>query len=283
MRIILTAISVIALLATPLFAHELVETLPQIQKSGKIRIGYRESSPPMSSLNKDGIPEGYSIYLCQEIVTGVEKKIGKDIKIEYVPVTSADRFKALTDNKIDILCGVTTKTLARGEIVDFTQLTFVTGAAFMTLKDANLMNNFDGKKVGVVETTTTYTALQELFQDPGIKAEIVLVESTAEGLNALEEGKVDAISADQVVLIGMALKSGSPEKYSILPGLISYEPIAFAVRRNDADFRLEADRVISHLYRTKKILPIYYKWFGTFSSEIPSAFEAMMRITATPE
>jgi len=283
MRIILAAISLIALLATPLFAHEPVETLPQIQKTGKIRIGYRESSPPMSSLNKDGIPEGYSIDLCQEIVAGIEKKIGKDITIEYVPVTSADRFKALSENKIDILCGVTTKTLSRGEIVDFTQLTFVTGAAFMTLKDTNLMNNFDGKKVGVVETTTTYTALQELFQDPGIKAEIVLVESTAEGLNALEEGKVDAISADQVVLIGMALKSGTPGKYSILPGLISYEPIALAVRKNDADFRLEADRVISHLYRTKKILPIYYKWFGTFSSEIPSAFEAMMKITTTPE
>ena len=38
MRIILAAISLIALLATPLFAHEPVETLPQIQKTGKIRI-----------------------------------------------------------------------------------------------------------------------------------------------------------------------------------------------------------------------------------------------------
>jgi glutamate/aspartate transport system substrate-binding protein len=283
MRIVLTAISLMTFLATPLFAHELAETLPQIQKSGKIRIGYRESSPPMSSLNKDGIPEGYSIDLCHEIVAGIENKIGKDIKIKYVPVTSAERFKALSDNKIDILCGVTTKTLKRGEIVDFTQLTFVTGAAFMTLKDTDLMNNFDGKKVGVVKSSTTYTALKDLFQDPEINAEIVLVESRVEGLKALEEGKVDAISADQVVLIGMALKSGNPESFSILPSLISYEPFALAVRRNDADFRLEADRVLSHLYRSKKILPIYNKWFGTFSSKMPTAFEAVIRINAIPE
>jgi glutamate/aspartate transport system substrate-binding protein len=283
MRIILTAISMMALLVTPLFAHELAETLPQIQKSGKIRIGYRESSPPMSSLNKDGIPKGYSIDLCQEIVAGIENKIGKDIKIEYVPVTSAERFKALSDNKIDILCGVTTKTIKRGEIVDFTQLTFVTGAAFMTLKDTDLMNNFDGKKVGVVESSTTYTALKELFQDPDINAEIVLVESRTEGLNALEKGKIDALSADQVVLIGMALKSGNPERFAILPNVISYEPFALAVRRNDADFRLEADRVLSHLYRSKKILPIYYKWFGAFSSEIPTAFEAVIKMNAIPE
>lgn len=283
MRIILTAIALVTLLATPLFAHELAETLPQIEKSGEIRIGYRDSSPPMSSLNKNGNPEGYSIDLCKEIVAGIENKIGKNIKIKYVPVTSTERFKALSNNKIDILCGVTTKTLKRGEIVDFTQLTFVTGAAFMTLKNTDLMNNFDGKKVGVVKSSTTYTALKELFEDPEINAEIVLVESRAEGLKALEKGEVDAISADQVVLIGMALKSGNPEKYAILPNVISYEPFALAVRKNDADFRLEADRVLSRLYRSKKIMPIYFKWFGLFSSQIPPAFEAVIQINAIPE
>jgi glutamate/aspartate transport system substrate-binding protein len=283
MRIILIAISLIALLTTPLFAHELTETLPQIQKSGKIRIGYRKSLPPMSSLNKDGIPEGYSIDLCQEVVTRIEDKIGKNIKIEYVPVTAAERFQALSDNKIDILCGATTKTLSRGELVDFTQLTFVTGATFMTLKGTNLMNNFNGKKIGVVKETTTYMALKELFDDPEINAEIVLVETKADGIDALENGKIDAISADQVVLIGLALKSGTPGKFSILPSLISYEPFALAVRRNDADFRLEADRVISDLYRSKKILQIYNKWFGQFSSEMPTAFQAVIKINATPE
>ena len=283
MRGILTAILLVVFLTTPLSAQELTGTLLQIQKSGKVKIGYRKSQPPMSSLNKDGTPEGYSIDLCQHIVAGIENKIGKDIKIEYVPVTAAERFQALSDNRIDILCGATTKTLSRGEIVDFTQLTFVTGASFMTLKDTNLANNFNGKKIGVVEGTTTYTALKELFDDPEIKAEIILVKTSSDGINALEKGEIDAISADQVVLIGMALKFDHPEKFSILPNLISYEPFALAVRRNDADFRLVADRVISHLYRTKQILPIYNKWFGQFSSQMPSAFEAVIKINATPE
>ena len=131
--------------------------------------------------------------------------------------------------------------------------------------------------------TTTHTALKELFQDSKINAEIVLVDTTTDGLNAMGKGEVDAISADQVVLIGLALKSDKPEIYSILPKLISYEPFALAVRRNDADFRLVADRVISHLYRTKQILPIYKEWFGKFSNQIPTAFEAMIMINATPE
>lgn len=283
MRVILTAILMISLFTAPLSAHELAETLPQIQKSGKIKIGYRQSLPPMSSLNKQGIPEGYSIDLCQHIVTAVEDKIGRKIKVEYVPVTASDRFQDLADNRIDILCGATTKTLSRGELVDFTQLTFVTGAAFMTLKSTNIMNNFNGKKIGVVKNTTTYAALKELFADPDINAEIVLMDTTAEGFAAMEKGNIDAFSADQVVLIGLALKSGNPKNYAILPSLISYEPFALAVRRNDADFRLVADRVISHLYRTKKILPIYNKWFGEFSNQMPTAFEAVIKINTIPE
>jgi len=283
MRGILAAILLVGLLATPLAAQELTGTLLQIQKSGKIKIGFRKSQPPMSALGKEGIPEGYSIDLCKHIVAGVEDKIGKDIDAEYIPVTAAERFNALSDNKIDILCGSTTKTLSRSEIVDFTQLTFVTGASFMTLKGTKLMNNFGGKKIGVVKGTTTFVSMKELFTETETDTEIILLNTTAEALNALKKEKIDAFAADQVVLIGLALSVDKPENFAILPTIFSYEPFALAVRRNDADFRLIADRVISKLYRTKKILPIYNKWFGKFSSTIPSAVEAMIQINATPE
>ena len=283
MRSILTAILLVAFLTNPLSAQELTGTLLQIQKSGKVKIGYRESQPPMSFLDKDGMPAGYSIDLCKLIVTGIEDKIGGDVAIEYVAVTAAERFEALSANRIDILCGSTTKTLSRSELVDFTQLTFVTGASFMTLKSTQLMNNFSGKKIGVVKGTTTGVSLKELFLETETKADIVMLETTEEGINALKEGKIDAFAADQVVLIGLALSLGNPENFSILPSLFTYEPFALAVRRNDADFRLIADRVISDLYRTKKIVPIYKKWFGQFSSKMPTAFEAVIMINATPE
>ena len=283
MRALLAAILLVTFLSPSLSAQELTGTLQQIKSNEKIKIGYRPDQPPMSFQEKDGKPSGYSIDICKLIVDEVKNKISGEVVIEYVPVTAEERFKALYDNRIDILCGATTKTLSRGELVDFTQLTFVTGAAFMTLKGTNLMNDFNGKKIGVVKGTTTYAALQELFEDPEIKAEIVLVDSTTDGISAMEKGKIDAIAADQVVLIGLALKSGNPENFSILPNLISYEPFALAVRRNDADFRLVADRVISNLYRTKQIIPIYNKWFGQFSSQMPTAFEAVIKINATPE
>ena len=71
---------------------------------------------------------GYSIDLCEHIVAAVKNKLqDPDILTKYVRVNASTRFEALSDNSIDILCGATTKTLSRSEIVDFTQHTFITG------------------------------------------------------------------------------------------------------------------------------------------------------------
>ncbi len=283
MKIILTLILALAFCAPPLAAQEFTGTLQQIKETGKIRIGYRQSQPPMSFSGKDGKPAGYSVDLCVQIVNEIQNKVGTEIAIEYIPVQSKNRFSAVSENKIDILCGSTTKTLSRSEIVDFTQLTFVTGASFMALKGKKIKNNFEGKKIGVVRDTTTVAALQELFQDVSANVDIIPINTTAEAVSALKKGEIDVFSADQVVLIGLAMAEDSPDTFSILPDLFSYEPFALAVRRNDADFRLIANRVISHLYRSKQILTVYDKWFGSFSSTRPEAFDALITINSIPE
>lgn len=290
MKRLLTSFFLLAFFITPLSAEELTGTLLQIQKSGTIKVGYRESHPPMSFLKKDGNPAGYSIDLFKNIATEIEKRVERKIRIEYVPVTAEDRFQALVDNKIDILCGATTKTLSRSEIVDFTQLTFITGASLMTLKGKNIRGNFTGKNFGVVKGTTTASELSLLLSEKQINAKIILVNSITDGLDELKQGKIDAFAADQVVLIGLAINAANENVFakntavfSVIPDLFSYEPLALAVRRNDADFRLVADRVISNLCRSKVIMDIYDKWFGRFSAARSPAFETLVQLNAISE
>ena len=285
MKRALGCILLIVSFAVPSTAEEFTGTLQQINKSGQIRIGYREAEPPMAFLDDDKRPVGYSIDVCQAIVAGVEEKIGKTIKVKYVPVSADNRFKALTGNKIDILCGSTTKTLSRSEHVDFTQLTFVTGASFMTLKDNKKLDEagFEGTRIGVVKATTTETALQKLMRDTSTNAEIVLFDSADESLEALRQKKIDAFSSDQIVLIGLALKAKDTAAFSVKSDVFSFEPFALAVRRNDAEFRLAADRVLSRLYRSRQILAIYDKWIGKHMGRRLPIFDAMIQINATPE
>ncbi len=285
MRAKLGIILLIVFFVSPLAAKDLTGTLKQIKKKGKIRIGYRVSEPPMSFLDQDDKPAGYSIDICKAIITEVENKIGTSVKVKYVAVSAKDRFQALAKNKIDILCGSTTKTLSRSELVDFTQLTFVTGASLMTLKNNKAFDSggFSGKKIGVVKATTTAASLKKLIQDTSTDAEVVLLNSAKEGIEALRKKKIDAFSSDQIVLIGLALKEPDPKNFTVKSEVFSFEPFALAVRRNDSDFRLVADRVISELYRSRKILEIYDKWIGNFTRSRLPIFDAMIKLNATPE
>jgi len=285
MRVLLTTLALAVTFAVPAQGLQAAGTLEQVAKTGKFRIGFRESSPPMSFLDKEGKPVGYSVDLCNRIATGVRNKVGKEIKVEYVPVTSKTRFDALVQNKIDILCGPTTKTLSRAERVDFTQLTFVTGASLMTMagKEIRDISGFTGKKIGVNRATTTETVLRKMLKETLTDAEVVLFPSSAEGMAALERGEIAAYSSDQVVLMGLAMTSAAGDKFAIASEVFSFEPFALAVRRNDADFRLVADSVLSHLYRTGLILEIYDRWFGRFAKKRPRIFEMLYQLNATPE
>jgi ABC-type amino acid transport substrate-binding protein len=261
-------------------------TLEQIKNTETIRIGYRENEPPMSFLNKDNQPVGYSIDLCLRIVSAVKSRLkNPNIATKYVPVTASNRFEMLTNNSIDILCGATTKTLSRAELVDFTQLSFVTGASILSLESSGIkgIEDLKGKKVAVVKDTTTIISLEKALKKAQSDAEIVAVSSASEGMEAVIKGKADAFSSDQIVLIGLALTTESKDKFSISQEIFSYEPFALAVRKNDSEFRLIADRVLSELNRSGKISVIYTQWFGGYTKEVPSLLEAMYLLNSTPE
>jgi ABC-type amino acid transport substrate-binding protein len=221
--------------------------------------------------------------VCREVVAEVRKVLGRDVAVEYVAVTAENRFTALPDNVIDLLCAATTRTIARGEQVDFTLPTFVSGGSFMTLAGSDIRNNFGGKKIGVVKNTTTVAELRRLLADAKVDAQVVELDATSQGVSALEKREIDAFAADQVVLIGLALAAQGPPGFTVLPDVFSFEPFALAVRRNDADFRLVADRVLARLCRSRDIQKIYDAWFGSFAPRRSPAFDALVHFNAIPE
>ena len=280
---------VFALVCLPISANatvELTQTLKRINDSSEINLGYRKDQTPMSFDRGSNKPAGYSVELCIRIAAAVKQKLGRsDIRINYVPVTAESRFEAIQSGKIDILCGATTKTLSRSEIVGFTQLTFVTGGALLSRKDAVVENveGLVGKRVAVVSNTTTIGSLNGAVGGLGIDVEIVPVGTTDEGMVMLERGEIDAFSADQVVLIGQVIARSGRKLYTLSSELFSFEPFALAVPRGDADFQLIADRVLSQLNRSGEIVKIYKKWFSSFSEKPPVALEVLYQLNSTPQ
>jgi glutamate/aspartate transport system substrate-binding protein len=261
-------------------------TLDQIKKSGEIRLGYRTDSLPLAFNEPSGQPSGYSVDLCRRIAAAVKEMLKlNDLKITYVPLTSEDRVEAIASDKADIECGSTTMTLSREEKVDFTLMTFVTGGSLLSLADSavNTMADLAGKSVAVVSGTTTEPALKSYLAKTLVDAKVVTVATREEAMKELDAKHVAAFASDQIVLIGQVLLAAEPRKYALSHDLFSYEPYAFMVRRNDADFRLVADRAIAQIYRSGQIEQLYQRWFGQVGVKPSPVLAAMYVLQALPE
>jgi glutamate/aspartate transport system substrate-binding protein len=240
----------------------------------------------LSYENADGAPSGYSVDLCRRIAAAVKTHLGRDdIETKFVPVSGESRIEAVTSGKIDIECGATTLTMSRQNSVDFTTLTFVTGASVLSLAESGIttLADLSGKKVAVSPGTTTLDNLRAYLTENLIDAEIVLVADREEGMASLNGKTVDAFASDQIVLIGQVIEALYPNRYSLINETFSYEPYAFMVPRNDSEFRLVANKALTQIYRSGQHIQIYNKWIGRIGINPSPLLVAMFQLSIYPE
>jgi len=271
---------------SPVLGQELDGTLKRIKTTGTFTIGYRESAPPFSFMGPDKRPVGYSIDLCMNVASAIEKQLGiANLKLNWVPVTAENRVDMVAQGKVDIECSTTTATLSRQERVDFSLMTFVDGGSLMSMADVDLgtgLNDLTNKRIAVIPGTTTEKALTEFLKKQFINVQVVRVKDHAEGVAAIETKKADAFASDRGILIGLALTSKDPKRFALANLLFSYEPYGLMVRRNDGAFRLAVNRALAALYRSGGIVSIYERWFAAFGKPT-EAIQAMYLLNGLPE
>jgi ABC-type amino acid transport substrate-binding protein len=150
------------------------------------------------------------------------------------------------------------------EKVDFSNLIYATGASLMAWQDAGIDSIFDlnGKTVSVVAGTTTERVVRQALEANRINARVVVVPSHAEALQQLIDGRIDAMAGDQATLFGIGYKTQGEDDLVITEDMLSFEPFALPLPRNDADFRLAVNRALSQLYVRGDVGRSWEKWFG---------------------
>ena len=259
-------------------------TLDRIREAGVLKIGYRQDAQPFSFKNKIGEPAGYTVSLCRAVATSIKDSMGlANLAVEYVPVTTEDRFDAVKSGKVDLLCGATTATLSRRQVVDFSIPVFVDGASVLLRTDGpQTFGDLDGKKIGVRAATTTEEALRNTVRDLGINVETVAVEDHHDGLDKLLKNEISAYFADRAILFFLAAESGNADKLKLSKQQFTYEPYALALQRGDSDFRLTVDRALSRLYRSGKIVTVFAGAFGA-GAKPSGELRTLYRVSALPE
>lgn len=264
-------------LCLPVFAAT-AATLDTIAERGSLRIGYIAGQAPFSSSKPGDDPVGYAIDLCGRIADDIEHQLPQ-LRREYVEMTLANGFEAVKNEEIDLLCGSITVNLDRREIVDFSQPIFLTGASALLRKDSpNYLQTLFLEKpvvqavservspstnvIGMRANTTTSATLREALAIQESKTRLADFNTHEDGLKALEDRRIDAYIADQVLLISLAKRARDPSSLEVGNRMFTHEPYAIALRRGDADFRLLADRALTEFYLSDDFLPLLETYFG---------------------
>jgi len=263
-------------------------TIEQIRESKTLRIAYDPGAPPFSYIvpgsPATALPQGYSVELCREIANLFKEQLKvPDLKVAYVPVNTQDRFDAIISGKADLLCESSTATLSRRQKVDFSIPIFLDGASFVIRPDGPRDVKFlAGKKVAVLPGTTTEEELRRALTGTRINAEVVLVKTNQEGIDAVEKGAVAAYFADRATLTFLLRKEKQAANLLMADTYLSVEPIALALKLGDSDFRLAVDTALSHIYRRGEITVIFKTAFGVLTTPSP-LLAALYQVSGLPD
>ena len=235
------------------------DTLAKAKSGGKVVMGVRESSAPLSYTLGGGQFTGYHVELCQRIL----KAVLPGVPVEYVPVTSANRIPLVQNGTVDIECGSTTNNAARQKDVAFAFTTYVTEVRTAVKTDSKIKSvaDLNNKTVATTTGTTSVALLRKNKRAQGIQFKEVYGKDHADSFLLLESGRADAFVMDDNILAGLIASSQNPKGYQIVGETLNVEPIAIMIRKDDPNFKKAVDDYIRGAIKAGEIDLLYKKWF----------------------
>jgi len=253
--------AVLALLATGVAQ---ADTLAKIKQSGAASMGVRESSGALSYTLGDGKFAGFHVEVCSRVLADVQKQLGlAKLDVKFVPVTSQNRIPLVQNGTVDIECGSTTNNATRQKDVAFAVTTYVEEVRIAVKANSGITGiaQLAGRNVATTTGTTSVQHLRRHERGAGINFNEVFGKDHADSFLLLETGRADAFVMDGQILAGNIAKAKNPAEFRIVGEVLSVEPIAIMIRKDDAPFKKAVDDSIIAMMRSGEMGRLYNKWF----------------------
>jgi glutamate/aspartate transport system substrate-binding protein len=258
----------VALVASTLVcAHSAIAssaTLDKIKSTGAVTMGVRESSIPMSYTTGDSRFDGFHIEVCRMILNDIKDKLGMStLRINYQPVTAQNRMPLVQNGTVDIECGTTTNNTARQRDVSFANTLYVEEVRIAVKANSgiNSISQLAGKKVATTTGTTSVQLLRKHEKATGVNFDEVFGKDHSDSFLLLESGRADAFVMDGSILAGNIANSRNPKDFKIVGEVLSVEPIAIMIRKDDPQFKADVNAAIAKIVANGSMPKLWDKWF----------------------
>ena len=267
----------LSLLSSSLFCFGLASsvtaesTMDKIQRTGVLTFAIREDAPPLGYLNDNNNLQGY----CLDFFALVERQLARKLKrntliVKLLKSTPGNRFSLVGADIVDLECGPNT---IRSDIppnTDFSTGFFVTGTQFLVRKNntLDLDNDLANAKLGVITNTTTEQFIAQRYPAATLR-KYRGVTARVRGIQAVEQGKIDAMISDGILLRAEAQHQGlSSTKYPVIPDVpLTCDRYGMIIPGDDPEWQDFVNSVIG----SPEAATLSNVWFGQLFNYIQLA------------
>lgn len=209
-------------------------TLDDVKAKDYVQCGVTGGVPGFSAPDANNVWTGLEVDFCRALAAAI---FNDAEKVRYTPLTSQERFAALSAGEIDVLSRTTTWTMSRDTQlgINFVGTMYYDGQGFMVRKADGIASALDlsGAAICIESGTTTELNAADYFAANSLEFNTVVFVDQDEVVKAYEDGRCDVYTTDGSALAAERSKFAVPADHVILPEIISKEPLGPVVRQGD--------------------------------------------------
>ncbi len=244
-------------------------TMAELNEAQAITIGTKFDQPGFGLANLEGVPEGFDVEIGKIIAT----ELGIPVEnIEWVETPSRVREEAIETDQVDIVVATYTINDARKERIDFAGPYYVAGQQIMTRADDDSIDgpeDFEAGDKKVCSVTGSTPAANIVNYLANEAEQLVLFDTYDRCLDPLRNGDVDAVTTDNVILLGYV--SQTPEDFKLVGTKFTEEPYGIGVKKGDDEFRDFINNVLEEIFADGRYAAAWTATAGEFDPTVPEA------------
>ncbi|MFC3394688.1 transporter substrate-binding domain-containing protein [Brenneria rubrifaciens] len=246
----LLALAGAALLMAPA-GGVMADQLQDIEKRGVLRVAVPQDFPPFGSVGTDLQPQGYDI----DIAGYLAKKM--KLKLQLVPVTSANRVPYLQTDKVDLVISSLGKNAEREKVIDFSRAyaPFFLGVFGPKEGELSAPEGLPGKSVGVTRGAVEDMVLTEIAPKG---AQIKRYEDNTTTLSAYLSGQVEYMATGN--LVAAAIAEQSPGKAPVVKFMLKDSPCYIGLKKNEPALKAKVNALIEQALKDNTLNSLSEKW-----------------------
>jgi glutamate transport system substrate-binding protein len=240
-------------------------TMAKLQQAGKVTVGTKFDQPLFGLKNLEGVPEGFDVEIAK-LIAG-EMGIAAD-KIEWVETVSANREPFIQQGKVDFVVATYTINDKRKQVVDFAGPYYEAGQDIMVKQGNPLGINGPDALAGKRVCSVTGSTPAENIRTNHPQAKLTEFDVYSKCAEALKNGQVDAVTTDNVILLGLI--SADQESFELVGKPFTKEPYGIGVKKGDTQFRNFVNDVLDKIKQDGRWMKAWQDTAGKVATDQPT-------------